>query len=410
MWIGKTVAFMTSQTLSLIGTSIVQYALMWYVTLETKSGVWMTVYIICGFLPTLILSPFAGVWADRFDRKKLIMISDGIIALITLFLAIAFAVGGKSLALIMAAAALRAVGSAIQGPAVGAILPQFVPEDQLTRVNGISGALQAGLMIVSPMLAGLLVSVWPMFVVFFIDTVTAVIAISVLLFFLHVKPHEKAAAKQETTYFTDLKLGIKYIRDHGFLLSFFFYLAIILFLITPAAMLTPLQVARSFGSEVWRLTAIEIVFSAGMLAGSGLISVWGGFKNRIYTLLLSITVMALCTIGLGIAGIFWLYLGFMGVFGIAIPFFNTPSAVFLQERVEQNYLGRVFSINTMLFSSVWPLGMLIVGPIVEIIPIEPVLVCSGLLMLALIFVMRMDGKLVRASLSKTEAAQEQSGA
>lgn len=388
--------FLISQTLSLLGSSLVQYALMWYVTLETKSGVMMTAFIVCGFLPTFFLSPFAGVWADRYDRKKLIMISDGLIALITLILAVVFMLGDKSLWLIMLAAALRAVGTAIQGPSVGAILPQFVPEEFLTRVNGISGSIQAAIMLVSPIISGVLITIWSIHTVFFIDVTTAVLAITILLLFLHVPPHEKAGEKQQTTYFTDMLHGLRYIKEHRYLISFFTFLGTLLFLVTPAAFLTPLQVARTFGSDVWRLTAIEVAFSVGMLLGGGIISIWGGLKNRMLTMILSAFIMALCTIALGVSGIFWLYLVIMGIFGVAMPFFNTPATVFIQEHVEENFLGRIFSVNTMLFTSIMPLGMLIFGPVVEIVRIEWILLITGVLMLIQTIVILGNKKLIRA--------------
>lgn len=107
-WKRTTAIFLTSQALSLFGTALVQYALMWHVTLTTKSGVLMTVYILCGFVPAFLVSPFAGVWADRLDRKRLLMISDGSIALVTLLLALVLQTGGQSLTLIMITAAVRA--------------------------------------------------------------------------------------------------------------------------------------------------------------------------------------------------------------------------------------------------------------------------------------------------------------
>jgi DHA3 family macrolide efflux protein-like MFS transporter len=406
MWQKKTTIFLVSQTFSLLGSSLVQYALLWFVTLDTKSGAIMALYIVCGFVPTFFLSPFGGVWADRYDRKKLIVFSDGFIALVTLLLAVVFMVSGKSLWLIMVAAALRAVGTAVQGPAVGAILPQFVPQEHLTRVNGISGSIQAAIMLVSPILSGVFITVWPVHIVFFIDVVTAALAIAALLFFLNVPPHEKAREKQKTTYFTDMVLGFRYIKNHRYLVSFFTFLGVLLFLVTPAAFLTTLQVVRTFGSDVWRLTAIEVVFSAGMLAGGGLISVWGGLKNRMATLLLSAFVMGLCTIALGVTGIFWLYLVFMGIFGIAMPFFNTPSAVFIQEHVEEAFLGRVFSVNTMLFTSIMPLGMLIFGPIAELIRIEWLLVITGSLVLVQTLVVMRDKKLLDAGVIKSSGTTQ----
>ena len=395
-WIRDTAIFFVSQTLSLLGSSLVQYALMWYVTLETKSGVMMTLYIICGFVPTFILSPFAGVWADRHNRKHLIMLSDGMIAIVTLVLALVFSGGTSSLRLFFLAAAVRAVGGAIQGPAVGAILPQIVPAEQLTRVNGINGTIQSVIMLGSPALSGLLLGVASIQAIFYIDVVTAILVIAVLQFFLKIPPHAKAGEKQTVSYFVDMKLGLSYIRGHRYLVSFFTYLGILMFFITPAAFLTPLQTARTFGGDVWRLTAIEMVFSIGMMAGGALISVWGGFRNRMRTMMLSTAAMALCTIGLGLAPFFFLYLAFMGVFGVALPLYNTPAAVILQEHVEEAYLGRVFSVMTMLSTSLMPLGMLIFGPLAEVVKIEWLLLGSGLCLLLLAFTVPFNRRLLEA--------------
>lgn len=382
-WKTTTAVFLGTQVLSMLGTSLVQYALMWYVTLETRSGLMMTLYIVSGFVPTFLLAPFAGVWADRYDRKRLIVLSDGIIALITLALALAFAAGGKALWLVFAASALRAVGSAVQGPAVGAIVPQFVPAEHLMRVNGISGTLQSAIMLVSPVVSGALVSLVPMHTVFLVDLVTAAVAIAVLVLFLRVPPHARAGSAAKPTYFADLRLGFRYVREHRYLVPFFAYLALLMLLVSPAAFLTPLQVTRTYGADVWRLTAIEVAFSVGMMVGGAILSAWGGFANRIHTMLLATFAMAALTIVLGLAPAFWLYLAAMAAFGLALPFFNTPSGVMIQDHVEGEYLGRVFSILTMISTSIMPLGMLLFGPLAEVVRIEWMLLATGALMAGL---------------------------
>ncbi|WP_338379223.1 MFS transporter, partial [Enterococcus faecium] len=148
-----------------------------YVTLQTESGMMMTLYIICGFIPTFLLSPVAGVWADRYNRKKLIVIADGMIALSTLILAIVFMMGYEAIWLLFLMAGIRALGTAVQTPSVGAILPQIVPKDKLTKVNGINGTLQAVIMFVAPMVSAALLTMASLEVIFFIDVVTAAIAI-----------------------------------------------------------------------------------------------------------------------------------------------------------------------------------------------------------------------------------------
>ena len=169
-------------------------------------------------------------------------------------------------------------------------------------------------------------------------------------------------------------------------------------MLTPAAFLTPLQASRTYGPDVWRLTAIEVLFSLGMLSGSGLLALWGGFKNRMHTMLLSTLIMALSTISLGFAPAFWLYLTIMGIFGIGLAFYNTPSTVILQEHVEDEFLGRIFSVFTMLFTSLMPLSMLLFGPLAEVVSIELLLLVTGGLMAVLVLVVPLNRRLVNAGL------------
>lgn len=377
-WKKNIILFILSQLISLFGSSLVQYAIMWYITLSTKSGIMMTISIICGFLPTFFLSPFAGVWADRYNRKMLIVLADSMIAAATLVLAVLFLLGYKSMELLFVMSAIRAVGTGVQSPAVNALIPQIVPQDKLTKVNGINGSVHSAVLLVSPMLSGALLTMASIEAIFFIDVVTAAIAVFVLLVLLKIPTHEKAQAVQKVSYFKDLYEGIKYIREHAYVRRFFLFCALFFFLVAPCAFLTPLQVARSFGDDVWRLTAIEMVFSVGVIAGGVFIASWGGFKNRIYTMAFSVFLIGICTLALGIVPIFWIYLVFMALIGVAIPLFNTPSTVLLQERVEQDFLGRVFGVMGMISSSMMPLGMLVFGPTADIIKIEWLLIGTGI--------------------------------
>lgn len=388
-WKRNIILFLSSETISLFGSSLVQYAIMWYITLRTESGIMMTLYIICGFIPTFILSPVAGVWADRYNRKMLIICSDALTALVTLLLAIAFLVGYDAVWIMLVISAVRALGTGVQTPAVGAILPQIVPAEHLTKINGTNGTLQAIIMFVSPMVSAALLTMSSIVVIFFIDVITAALAILVLLIFFKIPIHKKASVQQSTGYFSDMKEGIRYITNLPFLKILFSLFAVIFVLSAPAAFLTPLQVTRSFGDEVWKLTAIEIVFSAGMMAGGGLIAVWGGYKNRIHTMAMASAVMGGCTLALGIVTNFWIYLGFMCVTGIAMPLLNTPTTVLLQEKVDEDYLGRIFGVFGMISTSMMPIGMLIFGPLADVVRIEWLLIGTGFLtMILALFIAR----------------------
>lgn len=395
-WQKNVILFLASQIISLFGSMLVQYAITWYITLETQSGVMMTISIICGILPTFFLSPFAGVWADRYDRKMLIILADFLIAVATLVIAILFLMGYDSIRLLFVVSGVRALGAGIQMPAIGAFLPQIVPEDKLTKVNATNSSLQSMVTLLSPMLSGALLTMATIETIFLIDVITAAIAVSILLLFLHVPVHAKAAAKQQISYFGDMSDGLTYINNHGFIKTLFVFDAVFLILIAPLSFLTPLQVARSFGDDVWRLTAIEVTYSLGMMLGGVIMASWGGFKNKIHTIVFASLAVGICTFALGIVPYFWIYLFIMGLVGLVLPIFNTPFTVLIQQKVDGDFLGRVFSVLTMISTSLMPLAMLAYGPLADSIKIEWLLIGTGLLVLALSLVMLRNKVLIEA--------------
>jgi DHA3 family macrolide efflux protein-like MFS transporter len=404
-WKKAIALFLASQNISLFGSALVQYAITWYITLQTQSGLMMTIAIICGFVPTFFISPFAGVWADRYDRKTLIMVSDALIAAATLALAILFINGYGSIGLLFGVSVIRSFGAGIQIPAVGAILPDIVPEDMLTKVNGINSSVQSLVTLLSPLLSGALLTLASIEVIFFIDVITATAAIVILLLWLKIPTHNRALDKTKIGYFSDMSAGLRYINSHGFIKTLFLFCGIYFVLVAPLAFLTPLQVTRSFGADVWRLTAIEVAFSVGMMAGGLLIAVWGGFKNRVHTMAFSSLVVAVCTFALGSVPIFWLYLFFMALVGVVMPVFNTPFVVMLQQKVETDYLGRVFGVLNMISSSVMPLAMVLFGPAADLIRIEWLLLGTGVLMLVEGFFMLFNRVLVEAGRPEPETGE-----
>ena len=392
-WKKNITLFLASQTISLFGSMLVQYAITWYITLKTKSGTMMTISIICGFLPTFFISPFAGVWADRYNRKILIMVSDSLIALATFILAVLFFMGYDPIWLIFIVLIIRAFGSGVQIPAINALIPKLVPDDKLTKINAVNSSIQSLVLLLSPMLSGALLTMASIEAIFFIDVVTAAIAVLLLLLFLHVPFQARSVEKQSMTYFEDMREGIKYINSHSFVKALFIFCAIYYVLITPLSFLTPLQVTRSFGDDVWRLTAVEVAYSVGMMAGGIIMTSWGGFQNKIHTMALSNFIIAICTFGLGAVPVFWIYLFLMALIGLVTPMFNTPFIVWLQQKVEQNFLGRVFGVLNMILSSTMPLSMIVYGPVADYIKIEWLLIGSGFSMLILNFFM-IDSKVL----------------
>ncbi len=395
-WKKDIVLFLSGQTISLFGSSLVQYAIMWHITLTTQSGTMMTIFILCGFLPTLILSPFAGVWADRYNRKRLIILADSFIALATLILALLFMFGYNSLNLLFILSAVRAFGSGVHSPAIGAIIPQIVPEDKLTRINALNSSIQSMVFLVSPMVSAALVNYFPIDRIFLIDVFTAATAIFILVAFLKIPSHAKAQLMEKSSYSKDFKDGYHYIKNHSYIRQFFLFMMVFFLLISPLAFLTPLQTTRSYGDDVWRLSALEIAFSGGMMLGGAIMAYWGGFKNKIHTMVLSIVVTGLGTIGLGLKPNFAVYLAMMAIMGTTMPMFNTPSTVLLQRKVDPDFLGRVFGVFGMIHSSMMPIGMLLFGPLADIISIEILLLVTGTLIFIMSFFMLRNKEMLRA--------------
>lgn len=395
-WTRNIVIFLASQAVSFFGTCLVQYAIMWHITLTTQSGVMMTVSIVCGFLPTFLISPFAGVWADRYHRRTLIILADAAIAVSTLALAILFSMGHREVWMLFVISAIRAFGSGIQTPAVGALIPQLVPEDRLTRVNATNSSIQSLVTLISPMISGALLTMAKIETIFFIDVITAAMAIAILLLFLRVPAHAKASSKQAISYWIDMREGLAYVRNHGFIRTLFLFNAVYFVLIAPLAFLTPLQVTRSYGNDVWRLTAIEVAFSVGMMVGGVIMASWGGLRNKVHTMILSSLVVGVCTIALGIPPEFWIYLMVMGAIGIVVPVFSTPFMVLIQQKVEGDFLGRVLGFMGMIASSTMPMAMVVFGPAADFIRIEWLLLGTGLLMIVQSFVMLANRVLIEA--------------
>jgi DHA3 family macrolide efflux protein-like MFS transporter len=384
-WKKNAVLFIAGQALSFFGSMVVQYAILWHITMKTQSGTMMMVFTIAGFLPMFFISPFAGVWADRFNRKFIINIADGSIALASLIVAVFLLFGFEHTGILLICAIVRSFGQGVQTPAVSALIPQIVPEEHLTKASGIQSSIQACTTLAAPMVSGALMTFAPLETLFFVDVITAAAGISILFFFVKVPAaaEKRGEGQKKIEYFNDLKEGLKYIKEHGYILRIIILMAIYLICVSPSALLTPLQVTRDFGNEVWRLTAIEITFSLGMIAGGLLIGAWGGFKNRVFTMALAVALYGLGVIGLGLVNNFFVYIGVFAGVGITMPLFNTPLTVLFQTTVEPAFMGRVFSVIGMASSSLVPLGMLVFGPLSDRVDIDILLIGTGIVIVLL---------------------------
>lgn len=305
------------------------------------------------------------------------MLADGFIALATLGLAIAFWAGYQKMELLLAVSFIRSIGAGIQTPAVNALFPQIVPQEKLTKVQGINQTLNSILMLISPAVGGIVLGSMDISRAFMLDVVTASSAIAVLCFI----PVQRIAQTGEVaSVFTELRRGISYALGHRLLKRILICFGVSFFLITPAAVLTPLLVERSFGGDVWRLTANEMVWTVGSLVGGVFVSLKGEFKNKIGTVALCLVAFGVSFTLLGIANSFTIYLLIMGAAGFFMPVIATVQTVLLQENVEAAMMGRVFSLVQIVTGSAMPVAILFFGPLADIVPIGFILLVSGVLL------------------------------
>jgi|694.fasta_scaffold08750_5 DHA3 family macrolide efflux protein-like MFS transporter len=402
--------FIAGQMISFVGSLLVQYAIFWYINLETKSGTVLTIAIIASFIPLLIFSPIAGVLADKMNRKLLIIIADGSIALVTLVTAILFSLGDIEIWMLIVVTVIRGIGQAIHGPAIGAAIPLMVPQDKLMRVQGIQTGIQSAFNVLGPIIAAVLISWFSIGFLFYIDTVTAVMGVATLLFFVTIPKHVNEGKKQTTSGVQDFVAGLKYVKTHSFLIPFFIYLFVVLILVSPVAFLSPLQVVRSFqtyGTDVFRLTMVEVGFSGGMTIGALLVAWWGGLNNRIVTAGIAISIMGFGVFMLGVVGNFYVYFIFMLIQGVVLPFYNTPMTVMIQEQVDPAYMGRVSSISVMINSIAMPIGIALFGPLADVVSIELLLLISGALMMIFGLLYLVNRPMMNAGMPKAKPISQE---
>ncbi|MCK9471087.1 MAG: MFS transporter [Bacilli bacterium] len=404
-WKKTVTTFMISQTVSLLGSMLIMYTILWYVTLSTQSGIMMTIMVLCNFVPALLVAPFAGVWADRLNRKKLMITADLLIAAITLLIAILFVFNIRNLWILFAGTVIRSVGQSVHQPAVSAVYPQIVPQDKLIKVQGISQGIQSASMIIMPLLAGLLLATTPIEYIFMIDVVTAIAAVIILVYHVKLPKHKAEENNEAINYFDDIKKGIKYAFNHPLIFKILLFGFIFMILVAAPSFLTYLQVARVFGPEAWRLSALETAFGIGMLVGSIIITVWGGFKNRLVTYFLSYIAIGFGTIGLGLPYNFFIYIGVWLIVGLFISIGNPVFVGLIQEKVEPEYIGRVFSVFGLINTISLPLGMLVFGPISDFVDISLIILLSGVGMVIVAIIPMFNKKLLAEGI-KIEVPKE----
>ncbi|HPE36584.1 MAG TPA: MFS transporter, partial [Spirochaetales bacterium] len=291
-WAPRFFLIWTGQALSLFGSSVVQFALVWWMTRTTGSATALAAATIAAILPQIVLGPFIGPLVDRLDRKRIMIVADSGIALATAGLMLLFWFDAVQLWHVYALIGLRSLGGAFHHPAMASSTSLLVPEEHLTRVGGLNQTLQGVMAIVAPPLGALLVMVVPTQGILAIDVVTAALAV-LPLFFVHIPMPARSGTeardgKAGSSYVQDLKHGLQYIVRWPGLFGLIAVAMLVNFLLVPSSSLMPLLVTKSFGRSALELAWTETAMGVGIIAGGLALSAWGGFKRRIVTSIMGI--------------------------------------------------------------------------------------------------------------------------
>jgi DHA3 family macrolide efflux protein-like MFS transporter len=380
-------AIWLGQVVSLVGSGLTSFALGVWVFERTGSATAFALIGLSAVLPRVLFSPLAGVIVDRWDRRWIMILADFGAGMCTLLVAVLLFAGELQLWQIYLLAGISAAFGTVQWPAYAATTTLLVSKKNLGRANGMVQFGQAASEILAPVLAGTLVGTIQLQGVILVDVVTFVFAIVTLLLVRFPKPRVTAdgapsvdgvpasdGARARAFAWQDLTFGWRYISARRGLLGLLLFSAVVAFIWGMVGALIVPMILGWTSSDV--LGAIISVAGAGMLAGSLLMSTWGGPRRRINGVLTFELLSGLCFVLIGLQPSFW-WTG-AGVFGAHLTIaiiFGSNQAIW-QSKVAPDVQGRVFAMQQMVTRAAAPLAYLLAGPLADRV-FEPLLAADG---------------------------------
>jgi DHA3 family macrolide efflux protein-like MFS transporter len=381
-WKARFFTIWTGQQLSFIGSEAAQFALVWWLTTNTGSATVLATATLVALLPRIVLGPFIGALIDRWNRRLVMLTADTFIALLALCLAYLFWAGALQVWHIYVVMLARSLGEAFHWPAMASSTTLMVPEQHLARVAGLNQSMHGVMSIVGPPLGALLMALLPLHGVMMVDVGTALFAILPLLFIFVPQP-EKAHvdALRQASVFVNMRDGLRYVLHWPGMLALLAGVFIIKIALQPALSLVPLLVYDHFGGSAADLSLIEAIAGVGILGGGLILSVWGGFRRKVYTVLMGLVGIGVAAVLLGVtpAHIFWMALVAAFFLGAMISMTDGPTSAIFQATVPAQMQGRVFGLLGSLFSLSTPVGLAIAGPVSDLLGVRFWFQLGGLL-------------------------------
>lgn len=361
------------QIVSVLATNMSGFALTIFVFQKTGSATSLGLMQVFFITPFLLISPFVGVWVDRYDRKMMMMVSDLTAGLATIVILILQWLGMLEIWHLYAAAMFQGIGNAFQWPAYSAAISMMIPKEQYGRANGMMSLIEMGPGILAPMMAGALLPLIQLTGILTIDVITFIFAILALLA-VHIPQPKRTeeGAQAQGSILKEAAYGFRYIFARpsllGLQLVFFFgnlSASIAYTVIAPMVLLRTDNNSASLG----------IVQSAGAIGGviGGVaMSAWGGFKNRVHGVLAGwiVSSLFLSIVGLGTQLPVWIAASALST--LFAPLINGSNQAIWQAKVAPDLQGRVFSARRLIAWMTNPISPIIAGTLADYV-LEPVM-------------------------------------
>lgn len=386
-WAFPFFALWTGQALSLLGSRVAQFALIWWITQSTGSAVVLTTLALVATVPQVVLGPIGGALVDRWNRRLIMLVADSVIALSTALLILLFWSGYLQLWHIYVTTFVGATMGIVHYTAMMTTTSLMVPESHLAQVQGANQMLQGVMSIAAPPLGAFLVAILPLHQILSIDLITAAFAIIPLFLLTIPQPKHSEQREQEpnSSVWAEVRFGLQYIWQWPGLLIVVVGGMVLNMLVNPTFTLLPLLVTDYYQGGAVQLGWLEASWGVGIIVGGLLLSLWGGWQRRIVLIPLGLLVAGcgIATVGLLPAALFSGAVISMGLIGLGLAQTNGVLLAIVQAKVEPTLQGRVFTVLASGTAATSPLGFLLAGPIAEVTGVPLWFVVSGVVTILL---------------------------
>ncbi|WP_018338715.1 MFS transporter [Butyricimonas synergistica] len=374
----------TGQFFSILTSSLVNFAIILWLTFETKSAETLAFATIAALLPQAILGLFSGILIDRWSRKLIMILSDSFIAFCTLILAILFYFEQAEIWQIYTLLALRSVGSAFHMPSMQASIPLLAPEPQLLRIAGINQMIQSVSNIAGPALGALAISMLDMTYVLMLDVVGALLACTSLLFVTIPNP-KPSETKNKLNLLRDLREAQREVTSHKGMTPLFLLSILATLFIMPISVLFPLMTLNHFSGSAYQMSLVEAIWSVGSLAGGLALSARQYKVNKIILINAMYILLGTAFVFSGLlpASAFVWFVVLTAIEGVSGSVYYASFMTVIQTKINPAVLGRVFSIFMSVSMLPSILGLMGTGFIADNIGITNTFVIGGLVVCAI---------------------------